>query len=52
MIQIKKFIDRVSSADSRKQTTVVLNIEDANTVVEAMQVRERLLLRAPIHKQI
>jgi hypothetical protein len=29
MIQIKKFIDRVSSIDSKKQTTVVLSIEDA-----------------------
>ena len=29
MTQIKKFIDRVSLADSKKQTTVVLSIDDA-----------------------
>jgi hypothetical protein len=29
MIQIKKFIDRVSLADSKKQTSVVMSMEDA-----------------------
>lgn len=29
MIQLKKFIDKVSVADSKKQTTVVLSMDDA-----------------------
>lgn len=29
MSQIKKFIERVSSADSKRQTTVVLSIDEA-----------------------